>query len=89
MAPAPWKTWTALGLVYVVWGSTYLAIRYVVDGLPPLLTAATPVRLLAAAGARGLRRWSARAPQRSGRRAAVAQRAPASGCCSCSAATAA
>jgi drug/metabolite transporter (DMT)-like permease len=41
MAPAPWKTWTALGLVYVVWGSTYLAIRYVVDGLPPLLTAAS------------------------------------------------
>lgn len=35
-----WKTWTALGVVYVVWGSTYLAIRYAVDGgLPPLLTA--------------------------------------------------
>jgi drug/metabolite transporter (DMT)-like permease len=34
-----WKTWTALGLVYVVWGSTYLAIRYVVEGLPPLITA--------------------------------------------------
>ena len=41
MTPAPWKTWTALGLVYVVWGSTYLAIRYVVVGLPPLLTAST------------------------------------------------
>ena len=41
MAPAPWKTWTALGLVYVVWGSTYLAIRYVVEALPPLLAAAT------------------------------------------------
>ena len=41
MAPAPWKTWTALGLVYVVWGSTYLAITYVVDGLPPLLTASS------------------------------------------------
>lgn len=36
-----WKTWTALGLVYVVWGSTYLAIRFAVDGdLPPLLSAA-------------------------------------------------
>ncbi len=33
------RTWTALGLVYVVWGSTYLAIRYVVESLPPLLTA--------------------------------------------------
>ena len=31
--------WTALGLVYVVWGSTYLAIRYVVETLPPLLSA--------------------------------------------------
>jgi len=41
VTPAPWKTWTALGLVYVVWGSTYLAIRYVVVGLPPLLTAGT------------------------------------------------
>jgi drug/metabolite transporter (DMT)-like permease len=39
MAVPPWKTWTALGLVYVVWGSTYLAIRYVVDGMPPLLSA--------------------------------------------------
>jgi drug/metabolite transporter (DMT)-like permease len=37
--PAPWKVWTALGLVYVFWGSTYLAIRYAVDGYPPLLTA--------------------------------------------------
>ncbi len=38
-APAVWRTWTALGIVYVVWGSTYLAIRYVVQSLPPLLTA--------------------------------------------------
>lgn len=39
MPVPPWKTWTALAVVYVVWGSTYLAIRYVVVGLPPLLTA--------------------------------------------------
>ena len=39
MTPARWKVWTALGLVYVVWGSTYLAIRYVVETLPPLLSA--------------------------------------------------
>lgn len=31
--------WTGLGLVYVVWGSTYLAIAYVVQTLPPLLSA--------------------------------------------------
>jgi drug/metabolite transporter (DMT)-like permease len=32
-----WKTWTALWLVYVVWGSTYLAIAYVVESFPPFL----------------------------------------------------
>lgn len=37
--PPTWQVWTALGLVYVVWGSTYLAIRYVVETLPPLLSA--------------------------------------------------
>jgi drug/metabolite transporter (DMT)-like permease len=39
MAAPAWRTWTALAIIYVVWGSTYLAIRYAVDGLPPLLTA--------------------------------------------------
>ena len=48
MPPAPWKVWTALGLVYVVWGSTYLAITYIVDGPPPLLTAASRFLLAAA-----------------------------------------
>ncbi len=41
MTPPRWQTWTGLGLVYVVWGSTYLAIRYVLESLPPLLTAGT------------------------------------------------
>ena len=40
MAAPRWKVWTALGAVDVIWGSTYLAIAYAVDGLPPLLTAA-------------------------------------------------
>jgi drug/metabolite transporter (DMT)-like permease len=31
--------WTALGLVYVLWGSTYLGIRYAVETLPALLSA--------------------------------------------------
>jgi drug/metabolite transporter (DMT)-like permease len=36
-----WKAWTALGIVYVVWGSTYLAIRFVVDGdLPAFASSA-------------------------------------------------
>ncbi|CAM5568272.1 drug/metabolite exporter YedA [Streptomyces avidinii] len=33
------RVWTALGLVYVVWGSTYLGIRIVVETMPPFLSA--------------------------------------------------
>src|SRR5262245_10918929 len=35
------ELWAALGIVYVVWGSTYLAIKVAVRTLPPLLTAGT------------------------------------------------
>jgi drug/metabolite transporter (DMT)-like permease len=35
------RVWAALGIVYVVWGSTYLAIRIVVETMPPLLSAAS------------------------------------------------
>jgi drug/metabolite transporter (DMT)-like permease len=35
------QSWIALGVVYVVWGSTYLAIRVGVGHLPPLLLAGT------------------------------------------------
>jgi drug/metabolite transporter (DMT)-like permease len=35
------RTWAALGTVYVVWGSTYLAIRVAIETLPPFLMAAT------------------------------------------------
>jgi len=31
--------WSALGTVYLVWGSTYLAIAFAVESLPPLLSA--------------------------------------------------
>jgi drug/metabolite transporter (DMT)-like permease len=34
-----WQVWTALWIVYIVWGSTYLAIRIVVETIPPLLGA--------------------------------------------------
>jgi drug/metabolite transporter (DMT)-like permease len=34
-----WLVWGALVVVYVVWGSTYLAIRLVVETMPPLLSA--------------------------------------------------
>jgi drug/metabolite transporter (DMT)-like permease len=33
------RVWAALLVVWVVWGSTYLAIKIVVDTLPPLLSA--------------------------------------------------
>lgn len=36
---ASWLAWAALGVVYVVWGSTYLAIRFSVETMPPLLSA--------------------------------------------------
>lgn len=36
-APGPLALWLALVTVYLVWGSTYLAIRVVVETAPPLL----------------------------------------------------
>ena len=44
---SPTRIWSALAVVYVVWGSTYLAIRVAVDTLPPFSLAA--VRFLIAA----------------------------------------
>jgi drug/metabolite transporter (DMT)-like permease len=34
-----WLEWTCLSIIYVVWGSTYLAIRVMVETIPPLLGA--------------------------------------------------
>src|SRR6478735_5629114 len=45
-APTAVAVWTALVTVYLVWGSTYLAIRVVVETAPPLL--AMGVRFLTA-----------------------------------------
>ncbi|TML49707.1 MAG: EamA family transporter, partial [Actinobacteria bacterium] len=39
-APAR-NVWLALGVIYFVWGSTYLGIKIAVETLPPLLTAGT------------------------------------------------
>jgi drug/metabolite transporter (DMT)-like permease len=38
--PATWKTLLAFGIIYFVWGSTFLAIRIGVHEVPPLLFAA-------------------------------------------------
>jgi drug/metabolite transporter (DMT)-like permease len=40
------RIWTALVTVYIVWGSTYLAIRFAVESMPPFLMAS--VRFLIA-----------------------------------------
>ena len=42
------RIWVALGIVYVVWGSTYLGIRVVVETMPPLLTSCVRFVLAAA-----------------------------------------
>ena len=43
--PAPWKTALALTLVYLAWGTTYLAIEQGVKTLPPALFAGSRVAL--------------------------------------------
>ena len=35
------RIWSAMLAVYIVWGSTYLAIRYMVEELPPFISAGT------------------------------------------------
>ncbi len=67
--PSTARIWVALGSVYVIWGSTYLAIRYAIGagtgdvGLPPLLMGS--VRFLLA-GALMLA-FAVRRPHRDGR----------------------
>ncbi|MCL4852415.1 MAG: EamA family transporter, partial [Bryobacteraceae bacterium] len=36
---AQWKLLAAFAAVYIVWGSTYLAIRYAIETIPPFLMA--------------------------------------------------
>src|ERR1700720_933384 len=38
--PASWKILLAFGIIYFVWGSTFLAIRVGVREVPPLILAA-------------------------------------------------
>lgn len=40
--------WAALGVVYVVWGSTYVAIKFTIESMPPLVSAGS--RFLVAGG---------------------------------------
>lgn len=40
-SPALWQVVVAFAAVYLIWGSTYLGIRYAVESIPPLLMAGT------------------------------------------------
>jgi drug/metabolite transporter (DMT)-like permease len=62
---SPALIWFALGIVYVVWGSTYLGIRIAVDTMPPLVMGGARfviagVLLYGIARLRGAPRWVTR-----------------------------
>jgi drug/metabolite transporter (DMT)-like permease len=38
-SPPTWKVVTAFGVVYLIWGSTYLGIRFALESFPPFLMA--------------------------------------------------
>jgi drug/metabolite transporter (DMT)-like permease len=46
--PSQLRIWIALGSIYIIWGSTYLAIRKTILTIPPLLSAS--IRFLVAGG---------------------------------------
>src|SRR3954469_16203986 len=46
--PQVMRVWAALGAIYLIWGSTYLAIRLMVETVPPALGAG--VRFVLAGG---------------------------------------
>ncbi len=60
--------WLALGIVYVVWGSTYLGIRVMVRSLPPLLSMGTRFVLAGLLMAAGIRLFNGRGALRVTRR---------------------
>lgn len=56
------RGWSALAIVYVVWGSTYLAIRYAIETVPPLFSAGlrfTTAGLILLGAVVAVRGWSA------------------------------
>jgi len=48
LRPTPGKTFWAFAAIYLIWGSTYLAIRWAVESMPPFFLAA--LRFLLAGG---------------------------------------
>lgn len=64
-----WGIWSAMWVVYIIWGSTYLAIRVVVETMPPFLSAGA--RFLVAGGF--LYAWAIRRGDREGDRPTLIQ----------------
>lgn len=64
-----WAIWSAMWAVYIVWGSTYLAIAVVVETFPPFLSAA--IRFLVAGVL--LYAWAIRRGDREGDRPTLRQ----------------
>jgi drug/metabolite transporter (DMT)-like permease len=54
--PQVLRVWAALGAIYLIWGSTYLAIRLMVETVPPALGAGARF-VLAGAAMLGLLAW--------------------------------
>ncbi|MBX2844046.1 MAG: EamA family transporter [Flammeovirgaceae bacterium] len=46
--PAVWQLVLAFGAIYIIWGSTYLAMKYAIETMPPFLMAG--IRFLIAGG---------------------------------------
>ena len=73
------KVWLALIALYIVWGSTYLAIRFAVETIPPFLMAGFRF-LISGAILYAVRKISlaTRTPRR-----VNGARLPSSACCCC------
>src|SRR5436309_5487047 len=68
--PGPIEAIFAFLAIYVIWGSTFLAIRYAVESIPPLFTAAIR-HLLAGSILLGWALWKGERPTRQGLRAGI------------------
>ncbi|MEU9834633.1 EamA family transporter [Streptosporangium sp. NPDC048047] len=70
--PRPFLVWGALAIVYVVWGSTYLGIRFAIETIPPLSSGAmrfllaSPILALAVLALRGRRAFRMTAKEAGG-----------------------
>src|SRR5919108_3757095 len=68
--PGRIETIAAFLAIYVIWGSTFLAIRFAVESIPPLLTAATR-HLVAGSILLAWALWKGERPTREGWRAGL------------------